>query len=301
MNFKSFITGYSLPALGAVLLFVLAGFVYTQEKAEKMDKVDKPVKADYKAKYKEFCSNNSWSDGDKVSFREVREMTLPSSGTLTIDGGKNGGIQVMGENRPDVSIRACIQTWGSSDEAAKAVAANIKIGSNGVVKAEGGDDSSWSASYEVRVPNSTNLKLTAHNGGISIGSVDGNIEFETQNGGVNVSDVAGDVKGRTTNGGVNVSLSGSSFKGTGLDVTTTNGGVNLTLPENYAANVETGTVNGGFKSDIPSLNITTEDVKGEGYGRSRSKRISTSINGGGALIRVITTNGGIRINSSDNK
>ncbi len=302
MNLRSLITRSSLLTLGAVLLFVCAGIIYSQEKAEKVEKADKAYKADkaeYKAKYKEFCSNNNWSNGDKVSFTELREMTIPASGSLNIDGGRNGGIQVKGENRSDVLIRACIQTWSTSDEAAKAIAANLKIGTNGVVKADGSEESNWSVSYEARVPRSTNLNLTAHNGGISIGSVEGTLEFETTNGGVNVSDVAGNVKGRTTNGGVNVSLSGSSFKGNGLDVTTTNGGVNLTLPENYAANVETGTVNGGFKSDIPSLNITTEDIKGDSYGRSRSKRITTSINGGGAPIRVITTNGGIRINSTE--
>ncbi len=301
MNFRSMLMRSSLPALAAVLLFVLAGVVFTQEKAEKAEKAHKADNAEYKAKHKEFCSNNNYSDGDKVSFREVREMTLPASGSLTIDGGKNGGVQVKGENRSVVSIRACVQTWGTSEEAAKAVAANIKIGTGGVVKAEGGDDSNWSVSYEARVPNSTNLNLKAHNGGISIGSVEGTLEFETTNGGVKVYDVGGDVKGRTSNGGVNVSLSGSSFKGTGLDVTTTNGGVNLSLPENYAANIETGTVNGGFKSDIPSLNITTEDVKGDGYGRSKSRRVNMALNGGGALVRVLTTNGGIRINSPEKR
>ncbi len=79
------------------------------------------------------------------------------------------------------------------------------------------------------------------------------------------------------------------------------GGVNLTLPVNYAANIVTGTVNGGFKSDIPSLNITTEDVKGESYGHARAKTISTSINGGGAPVRIVTTNGGVRINSAENE
>ena len=140
--------------------------------------------------------------------------------------------------------------------------------------------------------------LNAHNGGISINSVDGTLNFETSNGGVSLYDVAGDVKGRTTNGGVNVSLSGSSWKGSGLDVTTTNGGVNLSLPENYAANIETGTVNGGFNSDIASLNIEKPD---RGERGSRPLKINAPINGGGAPIRVVTTNGGVRINSADRK
>ena len=118
--------------------------------------------------------------------------------------------------------------------------------------------------------------------------VDATAEFETQNGGIHLSDVAGNVRGRTTNGGVHVELSGNSGKGTGLDLQTTNGGVHLSMPETYAARIETGTVNGGFKSDISALNIERTDNR-------RSVRFSTDLNGGGAPIRVVTTNGGVKI------
>ena len=94
MNVRSFITRYSLLTLGAVLLFVCAGVIYSQEKAEKVEKAHKADKAEYKAKHKEFCSSNNWSNGDKVSFTELREMTLPASGSLNIDGGKNGGCGI---------------------------------------------------------------------------------------------------------------------------------------------------------------------------------------------------------------
>lgn len=291
MKTITYITLFLKLALAVSLVFVCTSILFGQDKSE--------YKTEYKLKNKEFCSNNSWSNGDKVSFNEVREITIPASGSLSVDGGKNGGIKVKGENRSDVLVRACIQTWGTSDEAARAAAAGIRIGTSPVKADSSGGESNWSVSYDVRVPHSTNLKLNAHNGGISIGSVEGSLEFETTNGGVNLTDVAGDVKGRTTNGGVNVVLSGNSWRGSGLDVTTSNGGVNLTLPETYSANVETGTVNGGFKSDIPSLNITTEDIKGGGIGSRRANRIATSLNGGGAPIRVVTTNGGIRINSAE--
>ncbi len=212
---------------------------------------------------------------------------------MSVDGVKNGGISVKGENRSDVLIRACVQTWGSSDEEARNVARNIRIETGSVIKAENAaDNKNWSVSYEVLVPRSTNLNLTARNGGISISSVEGEINFNTTNGGVSLTDLAGDVKGRTSNGGVNVKLSGGSWKGSGLDVETKNGGVSLTMSENYAARIETGTVNGGFKSEINGLSVEKTDGS-----RSNSRRISTTINGGGAPIRVITTNGGIRINS----
>ena len=282
---------YIAAACVTMAIGVTAASVFGQEKENK----DRS-KAEYKVKDKGFCSNNSWSSDDHVSFSELREMTIPATGSINVDGGQNGGISVKGEDRGDVAIRACVQAWGKTDEAAKAVAGNIKIGTSGTIKAENSvDEKGWSVSYQILVPRSTNLNLTAHNGGISISGVDGSAEFETTNGGINVSNVSGTVKGRTTNGGVNVSLSGTSWKGTGLDLQTTNGGVNLTLPENYAAHVETGTVNGGFSSDFPSLNVEKTDENG----RRRAQRISTDLNGGGAPIRVITTNGGVRINTPD--
>jgi hypothetical protein len=295
MNKASFFSAVSRFGLAAFLLFICAGVVITQEKAEKLEKLDKiGIKAEHKMN-KEFCSNN-WNGGDKVSVNDLREMTVPASGSLNVDGGKNGGIKVKGENRSDVVIRACVQAWGVTEEAARGILSSIRVNTGGVVKAEGPEEG-WSVSYEARVPHNTNLKLSAHNGGIGISSVEGSMEFETMNGGVSLMNVAGDVRGKTTNGGVNVALSGNSWKGAGLDVSTTNGGVNLTLPDGYAANIETSTVNGGFKSDIPALNITTEDTKG-GW-NNRSKEIKTAINGGGAPIRVTTRNGGVKIGTAE--
>ena len=242
-----------------------------------------------------FCSNENWSSDGRSSASDVREIPLSATGSLSVDSNQNGGISVMGEERGNVLVRACIQAWGSSEAEAKALAAAIRINTSGTIKADNpSGDKNWSVSYQILVPRSTDLNLTAHNGGIHIRGVNGTAEFETQNGGVHLSDVSGSVKGRTTNGGVHVELTGTSWRGSGLDVTTTNGGVHVSMPRNYAAHVETGTVNGGFKSNIPGLAV--EDK--EGYGH-RAKRVSADINGGGAPIRIVTTNGGVKIGSSE--
>lgn len=284
---------FALLAVG----YILSGVpVIGQEKTK--DK-DTPFAKHYKERT--FCSGDNWHDGDKVSFKEARETTIPASASLTVDGGKNGGISVKGENRSDVLVRSCVSGSADSEAAAKALVAGIRIETNGgTIKAESPQEYNWSVSFEILVPRNTNLDLKAHNGGIAIRSVEGDIEFETTNGGVSVADLAGSVKGRTSNGGVNVSLTGNSWRGNGLDVTTTNGGVNLTVPDGYAANFETGTTNGGFKSDVPSLSVEQEDELGRSEGWSRSKRMRASMNGGGANIRVVTTNGGIRIGPARN-
>lgn len=255
--------------------------------------------AEYKGEYS-FCSNNNWSNNERVSTSDLRELTVASTGSINVDAGKNGGISVKGEDRSDVLIRACVQAWGVSEEAARSAASSVRISTGGEIKADGPQDGNWSVSYQILAPRNTNTSLTAINGGISLSGLDGKAEFTTKNGGINIGDLAGDVIGKTSNGGINVKLSGNSWKGRGLDLQTTNGGINLMLPETYAANVETGTVNGGYKSDIPALNITTENIKGDDTYRSRSKRIQTNLNGGGAPIKIVTTNGGVKISTLKN-
>lgn len=246
----------------------------------------------------EFCTENwNWSGDGKSSAKELRETTIATPGVLNVDAGKNGGISIEGENRNDVLVRACVQAWAKTKEEANAIAKSIRIetGSNVRVDAPSGTEN-FGVSFEIRVPRTMNLELKAHNGGISIDSVEGNIKFETQNGGVKLDELAGDVRGRTQNGGINVELDGASWRGNGLDVETKNGGVKISMPVNYAARVETGTVNGGFKSDIPALNVSNTDG---GNKWNRKKQISTDLNGGGPTIRVVTTNGGVKIDSED--
>jgi hypothetical protein len=288
----------NLPYLALALITFLVGVAAVPVTAQESVKEKLRDKLSSKER-RNFCSGDNWSNGDKVSHHELRESTAAAGGTITVDGRQNGGIHVIGEDRSDVLVRACVQTWGRTAEDAKATASGIRINTSGTIKADSDGDNNWSVSYEIRAPRNSNVNLTAHNGGISINGIDGNAEFETTNGGVFLSEVAGNFKGRTTNGGVFVKLAGSSWRGAGLDVTTTNGGVNILMPENYAARVETGTVNGGFNSDIAALPVPKEDRGNGQYYRPRKSRISTDINGGGAPIRVVTTNGGVRISSND--
>ncbi len=247
----------------------------------------------------EFCQSyeNYNSNGAKsISEKETREITIPAAAFLEVDGQKNGGIEVIGENRSDILIRACIRAWGESEADALSKVNNTRIETAGTIRVvNDAAQDKVSASYQIYVPFRTDLKLNAHNGGISISSVDGKLDFETNNGGVSLKDVAGDVKGTTKNGGVTVRLSGGSFRGNGLDVETRNGGVSLVLPTNFAADIEAGTINGGFKSDFAELELPKNETKRW----QNQKKVNASLNGGGAKIRVITKNGGVKISSSD--
>jgi DUF4097 and DUF4098 domain-containing protein YvlB len=188
-------------------------------------------------------------------------------------------------------MRARIQTGAPSEGEAKELAGQIRIETAGSkIFASGPDNTKdhwWSVSYEIFVPHRSNLSLKSNNGGIAISDVSGQLEFTARNGGVSLRRIGGNVKGGTTNGGVAVELSGARWEGEALDVSTTNGGVSISVPKNYSAHLETGTVNGRLSSDFPTAE-----------GRD-SREMAINIGGGGATIRARTTNGGVSIRRAE--
>ena len=238
------------------------------------------------------CNDRGFQHDSLVSHCEMREQNLGAPrGAILIDPGKNGGVSVSGWDRADILVRARIDTAADSDSDARALAQQIAIASGGgSIEASGPASDAhhqWSVSYEIFAPRQSDIHAKAHNGGIQLTDLRGNIEFDTVNGGITLARLSGEVHGHTTNGGVTVDLAGDRWDGRGMDVTTTNGGVNLNVPANYSAHFETATVNGGVRGDIP------------GAGQERStKDMSFDVGQGGATIRVTTTNGGVKIKRS---
>ena len=240
------------------------------------------------------CLDSMSSDRLKVHC-EIKEQTLLPGGVISVDGRRNGGVQIKGWDRNEVLVRSQIQTAAPTVAEAEQLANEIRVDTSGFhIRAEGPeerDDLHWFVSYEIFVPRRSDLSLQAGNGGISVGDVHGRIDFKTTNGGVNLVRVGGAVRGNTTNGGVNVVLDGVRWDGEMLDVKTTNGGVNLLVPENYSAHLETGTVNGNISVNI-QLNVAlTDRVR-------RPKEINVDLGSGGPTVRAMTTNGGVRIGKS---
>lgn len=237
------------------------------------------------------CDKSRWHDSRRGGFCEIREQSFPFTGRLDVDGGQNGGISIKAANRQDVLVRAQVQVSATSDETARGFAQQIRVdGSGSHIRALGVNVNgvTWAVSYEILMPARADLSLTTLNGGISVDGIAGRIAFTAVNGGVHLSRLAGDVEGRTTNGGLTVELAGARWEGQRLDVRTANGGVTLRIPEQYSAHVETGTVNGGVQTDFPVP--VPAPVQGE-----PGKHLSFDVGSGGSLVRVVTTNGGVRI------
>src|SRR3954469_3092983 len=242
--------------------------------------------ADRAERWRDNCERD-WNNG-RARFCELRTYTIAPATPISVDGGDNGGVAFIGENRRDVRIVARVQTTADDDATASAIARQIRIITDGGrIRSEGPstrDHNSWSVSYDVYVPNQTNLDAITENGGISAEDIQGTMNFQATNGGIHLSDVGGTVRARTTNGGVAANLSGKTWQGQGLDLQTTNGGATVYVPRGYNAQLETGTTNGGMQVDFP---IT---VRG-----SLRRHISTRLGSGGPRLRVVTTNGGVHI------
>jgi DUF4097 and DUF4098 domain-containing protein YvlB len=233
------------------------------------------------------CRDRFYSDRARAIHCETREETFAGSGLLDVDASRNGGIQVRGWDRTDIRMTAEVTAYAESDARARELARAVRIETGGSIRAEGpatGRNESWSVSYEIDVPREARLSLTTRNGGIRIQDFRGSATFRATNGGVSLTDVAGDIRGETTNGGVDIRLSGDRWEGAGLDVQTRNGAVRMQLPERYSAELETGTVNGRVRVDFPIM------VTG-----SLDRNLRTTLGSGGARIRAVTRNGGIRL------
>jgi Putative adhesin len=235
-------------------------------------------------------NNSHWGNAHVCQMRRTA-FTLPSS-HLSVDT-TNGGIDVTGEDRSDVSLEAQVTAWAPSESEATSLLNQVVIDTaGGEVRDHGPHENffgrrGYSVNYHLHVPRHLSGEFHSMNGGIELASLDGTIRFSTTNGGVGLSSLSGDVQGRTTNGGLNIALSGDHWQGEGLQADTTNGGVTLHIPDHYSAHLEASTVNGGISVDFP---VT---IQGE-----IKNHLDTTIGSGGATIHTQTTNGGVSISHS---
>jgi hypothetical protein len=246
---------------------------------------------DTDARWLESCQNNWSGNRDRGRACEVRVVPVRLTGkSIEVDGRQNGGIQVEGWDGDSVRVTARMQANADDDATAQRLLKEVTIVSDGRgVRTDGPsshEDEGWSVSYVVQVPRRFDLSLEALNGGLRVSRVTGKMDLRTTNGSVALSEVGGDVHARTQNGSLRVELNGARWDGSGLDAETQNGSVRLSVPEHYAAQLETGTVNGRIDTEIP---LTLQG--------HISRRFSVPLNGGGPTIRALTTNGTVVIAS----
>lgn len=217
----------------------------------------------------------------------------------------NGSIRVGSWDQAKVRVVAYKEVKGDRDEVAdvlRELRVDIQPREGGVVvtthyprRAEGlasifswllGEHIQAQVRYEVTVPRRMNVRVGNTNGAIQLADVTGEMRLDTTNGRITVTRCAGSLDASTTNGGIEAELT-SVAKGQPMRFETTNGRITLTLPRDFPADLDADTTNGRISTDIP---IATTSL-------SRNSLRGT-LNGGGTMVRLRTTNGGIEIRAA---
>ena len=219
-----------------------------------------------------------------------RTYTLTPGGELEIIN-TNGKIDVEGADIEQVEVRAERTARAATDAAARDLLPRVSITEEvkpDHIRIETGQIDGitigigYEVRYSVRAPRGTVIRVTNTNGQVSATGMTGQVFARTTNGGVKAREMSGELSARTTNGGVEVEIAALTAK---VSLQTTNGGVQLTLPDDVQADLSASCTNGGI--NVSGLKLETTE--------STRRRVEGTLNGGGTLIDLRTTNGGIRV------
>ena len=138
-------------------------------------------------------------------------------------------------------------------------------------------------------------------GGIAVADVRGSARAETSGGGIQIDGVTGNVYAGTSGGGVRVRGAGGRVEahssggpiavsfaprnGSGGDLSTSGGSVVAEVDPKVALSIEAAASGGNVSSDVPLLT----------RGTTSRRALRGDLNGGGPLLRLRTSGGGVRI------
>lgn len=220
-----------------------------------------------------------------------KSYTLAKGGTLEIRN-TNGLIDVTPGDGDQISVTAERIAKAGTDEAAKDAAEKIEIREtvtadniilDSKMSVTGMFGGNRQVKFHVRAPRGTTLRLSNTNGAIEITDMTGDLTLDTTNGAVKAVGISGVTRASTTNGGV--SLDFVSVPAGGITAETTNGAVVVTIPKDAKAHINARVSNGGIEADGLAMSVSDQS----------RRRLDATINGGGAELKLETTNGGVRI------
>lgn len=228
----------------------------------------------------------------------TRSYKLPKGGRLEIIN-VIGSIDVSPAAGPDAQVVASREVRTRTDEEARARLAGAQmvedVGPDHVrieMKAPDqnvgfGPHGRVSIRYHVSVPAGLVLSFRNENGAIRVENVDGRLTLASTNGPIVGRALSGSVDASTVNGGIEIGLTAVTGDS---KIVTVNGPATLVVGPDVDANLEAAAVNGG---------VTTEDGLPLTASDRTNRRVVGRLNDGGPRIAVQTTNGGVRVGTSN--
>lgn len=154
------------------------------------------------------------------------------------------------------------------------------------------------------------LNLRTSDGGQELDNLSGKLHLRTSDGQIRLRDSSGTLEARTSDGGMDVAGSYASLqlhssdggikadlsKSTNLSaesrVESSDGGITLLVPKSFAADFDIQTHDGGLDSNLPLMMDGYNSKKESGHS------IHGKMNGGGPLLTIRTSDGGVRVNTA---
>jgi len=130
---------------------------------------------------------------------------------------------------------------------------------------------------------SGDVEVHTSGGGIHLGPVGGNAQVFTSGGGISIKGIAGVVKAHTSGGPIDVAFSGP-LQGD-CEFATSGGGITVHVNPKSDFDLDAHTSGGGVHCDLPVTVVG--DVK--------PSRLAGKVNGGGHLLKLRSSGGGIRV------
>lgn len=216
----------------------------------------------------------------------------------------NGKITAEATDGNELIVEGHKTAKARSDEAAKELLAKLEIREEvgeSTVRVESrpprlsgfsGHEIEWT----IKVPKGVILDVRTTNGGVRLNNLTNEVHAKSTNGGVrgvNIDPTI--VEASTVNGGIELELTTALETSDSIDMEAVNGGVTLQLLPESKASIEARCVNGGVKVE-EGLQIKRDDQEqGPGHEFERRRRLTGTMNGGGAHVRMSTTNGGVHL------
>lgn len=246
---------------------------------------------DFKIDFASGKATDTWS----------RSYKIPEKGRFELIN-VNGKITAEPADGAEVIVEGRRTAKGRSDEAAKEMLAKLEIREEvgeSTVRVEsrpprlsgfGGHEIEWT----IKVPKGVIVDVRTTNGGVRLNNLSNEIHAKTTNGGVRGENITPSlIEASAVNGGIEFKL-GSPLDATdSVDLETVNGGVTLEMPSESKATIAARCVNGGVR--VNDLDITREEQATE---FDKKRRLNGTMNGGGAAVKMNTTNGGIHLSRS---
>ncbi len=257
-----------------------------------------------------------------------------SGGSIKVKGGNSSTVKVemyVKSNRhSDSKMRKIIE----DDYEIRIEKSGSKIEAIAKRESGSWSNNGISISFVVYTPKDFECELKTSGGSLKISGVSGrNHELKTSGGSITATDMSGDLEARTSGGSITVSdfvgdldakTSGGSIKlediEGDLDVATSGGGIRISdVQGEVYATTSGGSINanitklesqlvlktsgGSVKATIPSGLGLDLDLRGNRVstslsnfsGESKSDRVKGTVNGGGILVQLSTSGGGVSL------